>query len=218
MGPARNPNPRPRRQGGGRSVSYSARREDERGTVGQHAAEWSDAAARSVFSALHEGRVRQGLAICKFTEGILSNLANDNQWRSRRRTCEGMSSFIRRETGRRRTAIRVSDEKTARLYAGEHLLESSVEAVGGVQAVDDAPHRSWAPLRRVGILVASNGSDDKGEELALELVSDDGIEDARLSLLHPEGEPDKKAPPAGLATNECRRVVRGEKLEAHDGV
>ncbi|KAL1504198.1 hypothetical protein AB1Y20_010607 [Prymnesium parvum] len=75
--------PRPRRQGGGRSRYYEARRE-ERGTAGQHAAEWSDAAAQSVFTALHEGSARRGVAIGRFVEDVLVGVAaGDNRFTAR---------------------------------------------------------------------------------------------------------------------------------------
>lgn len=93
MSRARNRDPRPRRQGGGRSLYYAARRE-ERGTVGQHAAEWSDAAAHSVFAALHEGHSREGTAICRYTEGILADVANGDD-RFVARDCLGMCTADR---------------------------------------------------------------------------------------------------------------------------
>lgn len=71
MEQTRGRDPKPRRQGGGRSTHYAARRE-ERGTIGQHAAEWSDAAAHSVFAALHAGGARHGTAICRYTEEVLT--------------------------------------------------------------------------------------------------------------------------------------------------
>ncbi|KAL1503033.1 hypothetical protein AB1Y20_011102 [Prymnesium parvum] len=63
---------RPRRIGGGRSGEYAARRR-VRGTVGEYAAEWSDAASHSVFDGLHAGSARVGVAICKHTEGVLAS-------------------------------------------------------------------------------------------------------------------------------------------------
>ncbi|KAL1496224.1 hypothetical protein AB1Y20_016187 [Prymnesium parvum] len=76
MSPLRNAHSRPRRHGGGRAEDYAERRA-ARGNVQQHAAEWSDAAARAVFAALHEGSMRQGLAIGNYTEGVLTGASTD---------------------------------------------------------------------------------------------------------------------------------------------
>ncbi|KAL1511769.1 hypothetical protein AB1Y20_005055 [Prymnesium parvum] len=80
--------PRPRRQGGGRSAHYDARRA-ERGTIGQHAAEWSDAAAHSVFLALHAGCARKGTAIGRFAEEVLASVGLGDA-RFVARDCRGM--------------------------------------------------------------------------------------------------------------------------------
>ncbi|KAL1530350.1 hypothetical protein AB1Y20_001258 [Prymnesium parvum] len=68
MGPSRNSHPSPRKHGGGRSVQYMAQRE-ARGSIRQHAAEWSDAAAHSVHSASYAGcALLRGIAICLYTQ------------------------------------------------------------------------------------------------------------------------------------------------------
>ncbi|KAL1508405.1 hypothetical protein AB1Y20_004515 [Prymnesium parvum] len=85
---SRSRDPRPRRHGGGRSAHYDARRA-ERGTIGQHAAEWSDAAAHSVFLALHAGCARKGTAIGRFAEEVLANVGLGHD-RFVARDCRGM--------------------------------------------------------------------------------------------------------------------------------
>ncbi|KAL1525078.1 hypothetical protein AB1Y20_019951 [Prymnesium parvum] len=94
MGPARNAHPRPRsRQGGGRSALYEERR-SVRGTAGQYAAEWSDAAAQATFDALHAGSRQLSTGICARTEGVLTS-GEKGIGRFVARDCRGISAADR---------------------------------------------------------------------------------------------------------------------------
>lgn len=74
-------------------MHYRAQRE-ARGSVGQHAAEWSDAAARSVHAALHAGSEAHGVAVGLFTERLLRGSTGDLE-RFVSRDCHGLCAADR---------------------------------------------------------------------------------------------------------------------------
>ncbi|KAL1530234.1 hypothetical protein AB1Y20_001149 [Prymnesium parvum] len=180
MGPARNAHPRPRRQGGGRSVYYEERR-CVRGTVGRYAAEWSDAAAQATFDALHEGSRRLGTGICAQTDAVLT------------RGAAGVARFVAREC----RGISATDRALASEIMGVHA-----ERMAGATTRIDRDRRVAPRLADR----STDGADCDGEGLAIARVLDESVDDAGLRLLEAQCELGYDAPSRGVAAHPFGRV------------
>ncbi|KAL1503718.1 hypothetical protein AB1Y20_012190 [Prymnesium parvum] len=169
MSPPRNTHPRPRRHGGGRSTSYTARRE-ARGTQRQHAAEWSDAASRAVFAALHEGCARVGVAICCYTEGVLREAADEPDLFASRE-CRGLCAADRALVSdillchsRRLAEAKTRDTRVRRVRAFLKPLRERARARGPVEWLDVAP-RTPPPLGTFHQWLAARPEEERRREL-----------------------------------------------------